>query len=419
MSPRAQDVRRQAAVENAIAGYQLLDSPPLPVLIALAQLATVVCGVSSAEINLLDIARQHTIATFGPLVATGSCARADSISAIGFPQPEVVVIADARADAAYSGNPFVTGERGSTVFFGSATLQTPDGWEIGTLCVFDDRPGELSQGQRDGLQTLAHQVVDLFELRRHTRLLHDKFEELARSQRQLRTFAGQISHDLKTPLTSIIGFAEMAADRQSVLDDPVALRYIERTQASGRRMLGLIDDLLDYARVGGALHRREIRIADVIEQVKGDMRWVAVGAGVTTTAEGSLYADPSQIRLLLQNLVSNALKYGVRAGGELHVSVMPSAGGRTLQVADNGPGIPPEDRAAVLEPLARLRSDVPGTGLGLATCQRIARAHGGALMLRDTPGGGLTVLVEFPDVVSDGGPSAGSMPGGTWGKMEP
>lgn len=387
-------------MESAIAGYQLLDSTPLPGLVALAELATVVCGVSSAEINLLDRARQHTIATFGPLVSTGSCAREDSMSAIGFPPPEVVVVPDARTDPAYFSNPFVTGERGSLVFFGSATLRTPDGWEIGTLCVFDDRPGELSRGQRDGLQTLAHQVVDLFELRRHTRLLHDKFEELERSQRQLVTFAGQISHDLKTPLTSIIGFAEMAADCQSVIADPVALRYIERTQASGRRMLGLIDDLLDYARVGGALHRRQIRVADVIEQVKGDMRWVAVGAGVTLTAEGSLYGDPSQIRLLLQNLVSNALKYAVRAGAEVRVSVTPFEGGRTLQVADNGPGIPPEDRAPVLEPLVRLRGDVPGTGLGLATCQRIARAHGGTLMLAETPGGGLTVLVEFPDDVS-------------------
>jgi signal transduction histidine kinase len=71
-------------------------------------------------------------------------------------------------------------------------------------------------------------------------------------------------------------------------------------------------------------------------------------------------------------------------------------GGVLLRVSDNGPGIPPESRNAVVRPLVRLRTDVPGAGLGLAVCARIAAAHGGSLHVGETPGGGTTVTVDLP-----------------------
>ena len=391
-----------SAAAAAIDAYDVLDSPPTHDLVALAQLATVVCRVSSAAVNIIDDTRQHTIATYGPMLEPGACEREDSMCSIGFLKDSLTVAEDASVDPRFAHNPFVTGRLGNVRFYASATLRTPDGWEIGTLCVFHPSPGALSEAQRGGLQTLARQVIDLFELRRRTRLLQAKIAELERSQQQLVSFAGQISHDLKTPLTSIIGFAEMASDRASVAGDEVALRYVERTQASGRRMLGLIDDLLDYARVGGMLRREEVPLRPVFEQVKSDLRWAAVGAGVTATCDdAAVHGDPSQIRLLLQNLLTNALKYGRPVHGEIAVTVRKVPGARQLRVADNGDGIALDQRATVLEPLARLRDDVPGTGLGLATCQRIARAHGGQLMLAETPGGGLTVVVELPDAEQD------------------
>ena len=397
--PTATRSRGAAAnIAAAIKAYDIFGDAPTRDLVALAQLATVVCRVSSAAVNIIDDTTQHTIATFGPLIDEGSCANEKSMCAIGFHSDALIVSPDTAADPRYAANPFVTGELAHFRFYASATLRTPDGWEIGTLCVFNDEPASLTEAQRGGLQTLARQVIDLFELRRRTRLLQNKISELERSQQQLVSFAGQISHDLKTPLTSIIGFAEMASDRDSVAGDEVALRYVERTQASGRRMLGLIDDLLDYARVGGMLRREEVSLRAVFEQVKSDLRWAAVGAGVAVSCDdATVYGDPSQIRLLMQNLLTNALKYGRPVDGRIEVSVCQVDGARQLRVADNGTGIPPEERATVLEPLARLRDDVPGTGLGLATCQRIARAHGGQLMLAETPGGGLTVVVELPD----------------------
>jgi signal transduction histidine kinase len=102
--------------------------------------------------------------------------------------------------------------------------------------------------------------------------------------------------------------------------------------------------------------------------------------------------------MLLQNLLANALNYR-SAERDLHVTVAAAASERgvTVIVADNGVGISPADRKRAVEPMVRLNraGDGPGTGLGLATCQRIAHAHGGELEIRDSPGGGATISVLF------------------------
>jgi signal transduction histidine kinase len=181
-----------------------------------------------------------------------------------------------------------------------------------------------------------------------------------------------------------------------VAGDPVAQSYLARCTSSGRRMLDLVDDLLAYARVGGKLKKRTVALNEVLPHVLEDLGPATDGAAIEWRAADVL-ADPAQLRVLLQNLLANACAY--RAGDRacrISVTARDVQGHTVLQVADNGPGIPADVREEALAPLSRLRSDVPGTGLGLATCVRIAAAHGGRLRLEDTPGGGLTVLVDLP-----------------------
>jgi signal transduction histidine kinase len=109
------------------------------------------------------------------------------------------------------------------------------------------------------------------------------------------------------------------------------------------------------------------------------------------------------LRVLLCNLIENSLRY--RKPGaqcEVAVTVTPTSWGSELRVADNGPGIPAEQRSAVLRPLGRLESETAGTGLGLATCERIVAAHGGTLSITGTAGGGTTVCVRLPRSVDTG-----------------
>ncbi len=161
-------------------------------------------------------------------------------------------------------------------------------------------------------------------------------------------------------------------------------------------MLETIEHLLDYARVGGTLRIRPVSLDEIMPEVLADLSAALEGAAVEWFGT-DVPADPAQLRALLQNLVGNALAYrreDVPARVVVAASEIPAA--VQLQVVDNGTTIPPERRADALRPMQRLRKDLPGTGLGLATCARIAAAHGGTIALDESPGGGTTVTVTLP-----------------------
>ena len=225
-----QDVTRR----EMIASYGVVGAPPEPDLEGLVQLAATVCGVSTAVINIIDDRFQHQIAAVGFTPAV--CAREDSMCAVVFQHPGHVVVPDAREDDRFRDNPFVTGEIADVRFYASSPLITPQGIPIGTLCVFDEEVGELAPEDSRALALLAHQVVDVLELRRLT-------HELGQSNEQLERFAGQISHDLRNPLMALAGFIELAADSPELAGAPQAARALSRAESAAERMGAMIGDL--------------------------------------------------------------------------------------------------------------------------------------------------------------------------------
>ncbi|MNI62984.1 Phytochrome-like protein cph1 [compost metagenome] len=149
--------------------------------------------------------------------------------------------------------------------------------------------------------------------------------------------------------------------------------------------------------MGGAIQPANVSLRQVTEEVVRDLG--IENDGIVDVEDLTLHADRGQLRTLLQNLLSNAMNYrSPDRDLRVRISGVANYHGATIFVADNGKGIKPEDRAKVLEPLVRLRrqGDGPGSGLGLATCSSIAKAHGGELSLAETPNGGTTVTVSFP-----------------------
>jgi signal transduction histidine kinase len=361
---------------------------------ALCEIAAVVCSVPVADVNLVDAENLYTLAAYGDVAGVGT--RDDSMCSITMATGGDVVIRDASQDARYAGNPWVDGRLGDVRFYASCLLRTPAGHTLGTLCVYDDVPRELSPHRQSMLAKVAQQAADVLELQLQTARLEETLAELERSHSRLAAFAGQVSHDLKTPLTSVIGFAELLEDLPSVATDETARDYLNRCTSSGRRMLAMIDEMLAFARIGGTLNRVDIDLDEVLPAVLADLGPAAAAVGVSWGGD-PVRADAAQLRALLQNLVGNAVAYR-RPETESTVLVRATArlGGVELTVIDNGTSIPPERRAEVLAPLGRLRRDLPGSGLGLAICTRIAEAHGGSLRLGETPGGGTTVTVNLP-----------------------
>lgn len=394
MSPDPTEQARLAAV----AAYEVIgagpDDPTIADLNALCELAATLAGLPNAVVNLFDDRFQHQVAAYG--VDPAPCRADESMCQTTLAAGHDIAVPDAGSDERFASSPWVDGRLARIRCYCSVVLRSPDGLALGTLCVFDERVGELTAAQLRGLQLISRQVLDVLELRRQTRLLEQSNAELSRSQDRLASFAGQISHDLKAPITAILGFAELLSDLGPIETDPSAAAYVARCSSAARRMLAMIDDLLAFARVGATLTPVPNALDDLMPQIVDDLGQAADGVDVSWSGP-EVVADRSQLRALLQNLVGNAVKY--RGEEPLRIRVVSERSGAStvLHVIDNGPGIPVASREEVLRPLARLRKDVPGAGLGLAVCVRVMAAHGGRLRIGETPGGGTTVTAVFPD----------------------
>jgi signal transduction histidine kinase len=283
----------------------------------------------------------------------------------------------------------VTGVLGDVRFYATHQLRTPDGVVIGTLCVFDTVPRELTDEQEHALTGLADRVVDLLELELRTR-------ELKRSNEQLAAFAGQVSHDLRNPLTAVTMSLDLIAD--GLAPDDARAFLVQRALGGAGRMQSLIDDLLAYARVGAELQRVPVDLAAVLADVRVDLAAPLADATVVVGDLPTVTGDPVQLRAVVQNLVANAAKF-TRQGEPSYVEVDGTRldGGWRVEVCDRGPGIPEDERERVFQPLARIDEDVEGSGIGLSTCRRIIEAHGGRIGLANAAYGGTCAWFELPD----------------------
>jgi signal transduction histidine kinase len=378
---------------SAIAEYHLVGEPPRADLQSLVQLAATLCGVSKAVINIIDDRFQHQVAAIG--MEPASCTREDSMCARVFERPGHVTVRDARVDERFADNPFVTGEIADVRFYASSPLVTPAGIAIGTLCVFDEAPKDLDPETSDALKILAHQVVDVLELRRIT-------AELGTSNEQLAQFAGQVSHDLRNPLMAVSGFLELASDSPEMVNAPEAAKSLARAESAADRMARMITDLLHFARVGGAQPRMvdidlEELVRTVLEDLDSSIR--ETGAGIIVDARLDVVGDRTLLGAVIQNLVANALKFSSAEGKapQIGITAMEISSGWRISVDDDGPGVPISERERVFALMERAVGDeIAGLGIGLSTCRRIVQAHGGSMGIEDSALGGASVWLVLP-----------------------
>jgi two-component system OmpR family sensor kinase len=219
-----------------------------------------------------------------------------------------------------------------------------------------------------------------------------------------RHFIADAAHELRTPLTAIKLQAQIAQRGATPQERQNALTELD---AGVERAGHLIAQLLQMARLepeGARAAATAVRLDDLAKKVVGE--WSAqaeardIDLGVTAALPLSVTGRADSLRVLLDNLVDNALRY-IPAGGRVDLAVGREGedGPVVLSVADNGPGIPAAERDRVFERFHRLAgSDIPGSGLGLAIVREIVAQHHGEVFLSETPGGGLTVRILFPNI---------------------
>ncbi len=241
------------------------------------------------------------------------------------------------------------------------------------------------------------------ELDQLARILNDLLERLQASLAEIRQFTGEAAHEIRTPLTRIRGEVELLLRGDLAPDARHALAgVVEELDRLG----GMVRDLLALSRAdaGTALAAREpIDVAALVEELADQARVLGADRSVSIELGGlagaSVVGDAGLLKRLLWNLVDNSIRYS-DAGGRVRLSVSAQGTDSVVSIEDTGMGIPPEDLARVFDrfyrgKLARQRWP-DGTGLGLAVCRAIARAHGGDLTIASEAGKGTRVEVRLP-----------------------
>lgn len=229
-------------------------------------------------------------------------------------------------------------------------------------------------------------------------------QELARLKDE---FVSQVSHELRSPLAPISGYAELLAERAETPED--VRRYAGTIQRQAQALERLVDDLLDLARLESGhyrLDRQPVRLNEVLATTTADVGRGAELHPVVVDVEPGLPAvdaDPHRIGQIVRNLVSNAIRYSPE-GGEVRVRASREDGLVRISVADRGIGIPADRQERIFEKFYRVDNDltrkVNGTGLGLAISRELVEAHGGRIWVESSPGRGSTFSFTLPVAAS-------------------
>ena len=287
--------------------------------------------------------------------------------------------------------------RGAPPVHVSATgrrLTDSDGTPWGAVVAMNDVTTD--RAQRHALRTAHKQLTEA------SRQLTDTVADLQRSNAELSDFAIAVSHDLASPLAVVHGYLSLIIDSNIGHLDDQTHQWLDSAGQAVQRMQELIDSLLAYASAGRTSYRRQpAELQHLIDQSLTDLRGQIDDSGATIEFPRALpvvYADPTMLRQLLQNLISNAVKYRhPQRGCLITITTTEDHNSWTICVTDNGIGIPEADRHRIFDMFTQVEPGArTGHGIGLSTCHRIVSRHGGHIHADATPGGGTTIRFTLP-----------------------
>ncbi len=278
--------------------------------------------------------------------------------------------------------------------------------EIGLLTRTFNQMLAGIQAREEALQTeIAEREKAQQELQKLNATLEERVQErtqeLQRSNRELEQFAYVASHDLQEPLRSVSNFAGLLKRRYSGKLDSEADEFIEFLTDGATRAQQLINDLLQFSRVGTRGGEFEdVDCNKIMDEVLTNLRMSINEQGVNVRYEQlpTIWGDPSQLRQLLQNLVGNAIKFRREdVPPEICISAVDRGLNWEFAVQDNGVGIDPKYFQQIFVIFKRLESrKCPGTGIGLAVCNKIVERHGGRMWVESAEGQGATFYFTIP-----------------------
>ncbi|GAA4428429.1 GAF domain-containing sensor histidine kinase [Pontibacter saemangeumensis] len=382
---------------RALEAYEILDTPAEKDFDDLTTLASHICSTPISSISLITNDRQWLKSKVGLDIA-------ETPRAISFCQHALVTeglleVKDTLEDDRFRDSNFVTGPPHIRFYAGSALISS-GGYKVGTLCVMDTVPKQLTEEQKTALLVLARQVVVNLELRLKQKQLEKEKQQLYATNEKLDEFVHMVSHDLREPIMNINSLAEW------LQDDLAAKDYVSLSENLGlikertAAMENLVQGLLQYAMVQiKDLPKEKVNVQNLVQ---GLVEEYSTSPDIKVHISPDLPVFTTEKVLLQQvfaNLISNAFKYHHTGKGNIWIEAEETAKRYTFCVKDDGPGIPHQHQHKVFGLFERLLRDTEkarGSGIGLSTVKKIVEDKGGRVWIKSALGKGSTFFFTWP-----------------------
>ncbi|MFT4807745.1 MAG: signal transduction histidine kinase [Paraglaciecola sp.] len=379
--------------------YDVLDTEAEKIFDDLTQLAAQTCNTPITLISLIDSDRQWFKSKVG--LDTEETSRDIAFCAHAIHQKGIFEVEDTLQDKRFFDNPLVTSAP-NIRFYAGTPLVSPDGHAIGTLCVIDDKPNKLTKDQRQALEVLGRSVMSQMELRK-------KIKELKLANEHKTEFLSNMSHELRTPLNAIIGFSHLMLDDIKHHTLPAKFsEYISHIDYSGRRLLSVVNSVIDLNKIEAGMMQVQIEIVCLREYIKDLEGMLAITAN-EKDVEFSVYIsehlpthlaiDQAKVSQIITNLVHNAIKF-TDSGKWVKVEISMNNEKLVITVADQGEGISSEDQTKLFSKFQQVgqAKSSEGSGLGLSITQGLIEILGGTINVLSTLGSGSIFKVMLPQL---------------------
>jgi PAS domain S-box-containing protein len=249
--------------------------------------------------------------------------------------------------------------------------------------------------EEDDSELVLLAIEDITERKR----IHD---ELVSSNEDLQRFAYVAAHDLRTPLNAALNLSRLLERRAQDKLDAQERELLRLSVESMERLNTLMKDILTFSEMGSAPQQlRLISLDEPLQIALANLRHhiEAAGATISVGTLPQVRSDRTQMVMVFQNLIGNAIKYRREEAPHVRIEAVEEGSDWRVSVGDNGQGFNPEQASAIFEPFKRLHgTDIKGSGIGLATCKRIVERSGGRIWAESTPGQGSTFFFTIPAI---------------------
>jgi signal transduction histidine kinase len=358
----------------SLRSYHLLDTLPEKDFDNITALTANICNVPISLVTLLDADRNFLKSHYG-LPFNESPRDTSFCGHAILDESSIFIVEDARKDPRFKDNPLVTEMK--AVFYAGVRLINSDRYPLGTLCIFDIKPRTLNKSQKKALIAMAYQVVNLFEARKHNRMLLTVQAELEERNEELKHFAGVVSHDMKMPLANMIITSDMLRSKYGKLLDDQGKEYLDYIKQSSFTLSEYITGLLEHYETNktASLRSEVFDSQELLEEII-ELLNINVDCEINLPEENiEMQANKVALEQILLNLVGNSLKYNDKEKIKIDIDCSEKDGMYYFEITDNGMGIPNDQLSQIFELFVTSgtldRNGKKGNGIGLSTVKKL------------------------------------------------